>query len=68
MEPVDTRELYAAYAFLVAVTADQDTLDELATQALDDMRLSEVQRDALLILFEAQSSALQVHRLHRSPT
>lgn len=65
MRPARQARLFDSYALLVSLTMQMDALDELADQALDDRRLTENQRDALLALFSARSKCLQVGRPHK---
>lgn len=62
MRSAQQARLFESYTLLVSLTVQMDALDELANQALDDRRLTENQRDALLALFTAKAKGLQVGR------
>lgn len=66
--PRRAQEIFRSYELLIPLVTDQRTLDTIADQCLDDMRLSENQRDALLSVLESKSNRLRVNAMHRGPT
>lgn len=62
------QEIFRSYELLIPLVTDVKTLDAIATQCLDDMRLSENQRDALLAVLESKSNFLRVNLIHKGAT